>query len=121
MSGIQGPSLIQQRPALRRSMYASARPAGTSRHASFFPSHPMTFVCLWIPDWSTDAASIAEPGDAMRRPYPHPPALDRLTESLLRIVPRVKVGAGLIWADARGLPERTVAERLCATVARARS
>ncbi len=63
----------------------------------------MTFVCLWIPDWSTAAASTAKA-----------PALDLVMEALLRIAPRVTVAAsGLIWADARGLPERALAERLC--------
>jgi protein ImuB len=66
----------------------------------------MTFVCLWIPDWSTAAASTAEA-----------PALDRLTEALLHVAPRVAISApGLLWADARGLPERALAEALCAVV-----
>jgi hypothetical protein len=70
----------------------------------------MTFVCLWIPDWSTAAASTVE---AL--------ALDQVMEALLRVAPRVTIAAsGVIWADARGLPERALAERLCAAASRPR-
>jgi len=42
-----------------------------------------------------------------------------LTEALLRVAPRVAIAArGLLWADARGLPERALAEALCAVVRR---
>ena len=71
----------------------------------------MTFVCLWIPHWSTDAASSAE----------------QRIDALLRVAPRVASegggggggggGArGLIWADACGLDERAMAAQLCAAV-----
>jgi protein ImuB len=81
----------------------------------------MTFVCLWIPGWSTVAASTAEAIDseaidseAIDSGAPSP---DRLTEALLHVAPRVAVAArGLPWADARGLPERALAEALCAVV-----
>jgi hypothetical protein len=43
--------------------------------------------------------------------------MDRLTEALLRVAPRVAaVGPGLLWADARGLSERPLAAALCAIV-----
>lgn len=97
----------------------------------------MTFVCLWIPSWSTDAASSAETGGSAGDAVGGAPPTDRLTDALLRIAPRVLVGecAGrrrdghvfeghardsgipeLIWADARGLPERSLALALCASV-----
>lgn len=56
----------------------------------------MTFVCLWSPGWSTGAASVADRADA-----------------LLEVAPRVVVeGRGVVWADARGLPARQLAESL---------
>lgn len=48
----------------------------------------MTFVCLWSPRWETAAAPLAD-----------------LAVALLEHVPRVAVdGAGMLWADVRGLP-----------------
>ena len=56
----------------------------------------MSFVCLWTPSWRTGAASAAE-----------------LAPILLAAVPRVATDArGLLWADARGMNARTVANEL---------
>jgi protein ImuB len=56
----------------------------------------MSFVCLWTPSWRTDAASTAE-----------------LAPALLACVPRVTTDArGLLWADARGMDARVVANEL---------
>ena len=89
----------------------------------------MTFVCLWIPAWPTGAASSAEAVTGPRPPDGADaaaaagagagggPPLDRLTEALLRVSPRVAAnGPGLLWADARGLSERPLAAALCAIV-----
>src|SRR5688500_2771845 len=58
----------------------------------------MTFVCLWSPAWRTAAGSAAD-----------------LAPALLAHVPRALVGEhGLLWADARGLDVRTIAEPLLA-------
>jgi hypothetical protein len=83
----------------------------------------MTFVCLWIPAWPTGAASSAEAVTGPRPPegadaaVAEVPPLDRLTEALLRVSPRVAAsGPGLLWADARGLSERPLAAALCAIV-----
>jgi hypothetical protein len=51
----------------------------------------MSFVCLWSPTWSTGAASAGE-----------------LTPALLAFTPRVVEMPGLIWADGRGLDQRTL-------------
>lgn len=59
----------------------------------------MTFVCLWIPAGPTGAASAAE-----------------LAAALLPIVPRVRVAGPRIWADARGLAARPLAEALLETL-----
>jgi hypothetical protein len=77
----------------------------------------MTFVCLWIPAWSIGAASIAESRPARGTEVAAAPPMDRLTEALLCVAPRVAaVGPGLLWADARGLSERPLAAALCAIV-----
>ena len=56
----------------------------------------MSFVCLWTPHWRTGAASAAE-----------------LAPILLAAVPRVATDArGLLWADARGMNARAVADEL---------
>ena len=85
---------------------------------SCFPSRRMTFVCLWIPHWSIGAASSAEAeltGVADEEEVTL--SADRLTDALLRVAPRVAIGQrGLLWADARGLAERPLAEELCAVV-----
>lgn len=58
----------------------------------------MTFVCLWSPAWRTAAGSAAD-----------------LAPALLAHVPRALVGEhGLLWADARGLDVRTIAEAVLA-------
>ena len=58
----------------------------------------MTFVCLWSPAWRTAAGSAAD-----------------LAPALLAHVPRALVGEhGLLWADARGIDVRTIAEPLLA-------
>jgi hypothetical protein len=56
----------------------------------------MSFVCLWSPSWPTGAAFPADLGAA-----------------LLAHAPRLAIGeAGRVWADARGLNGRELAERL---------
>lgn len=55
----------------------------------------MTFVSLWIPPDLTGAARGAD-----------------LAPALLRVAPRVHVGPEVIWADARGLRARPLAEAL---------
>jgi protein ImuB len=56
----------------------------------------MSFVCLWTPSWQTGAASAAE-----------------LAPALLACVPRVTTDErGLLWADARGMDARVVANEL---------
>jgi protein ImuB len=73
----------------------------------------MTFVCLWIPSWSTGAASTAE-ATPPARVLPPP---DLLIEALLEVAPRVAIAErGLLWADARGLCVRSLAESLCEIV-----
>jgi hypothetical protein len=60
----------------------------------------MSFVCLWSPVWPTGAAFPAD-----------------LEAALLAHAPRLLVGeAGRIWADARGLSGRALAETLLAVV-----
>jgi hypothetical protein len=77
----------------------------------------MTFVCLWIPSWSTDAASIAETPATLSASTPPMPPPDQLIEALLQVAPRVAMGArGLLWADARGLSEHALADALCSIV-----
>lgn len=60
----------------------------------------MTFVCLWSPAWETAAAPLAEVG-----------------ASLMEAAPRVAVGAGVIWADGRGLDAAALAASLLARTA----
>jgi protein ImuB len=61
----------------------------------------MTFVCLWTPGWST---GVDFPAD--------------LAPALLSVAPRVMAERrGVVWADARGLPAREVAEALLLVLA----
>jgi hypothetical protein len=56
----------------------------------------MSYVCLWTPSWRTGAAFAAE-----------------LAPALLACVPRVTTDErGVLWADARGLDARVVANEL---------
>lgn len=55
----------------------------------------MNFVCLWSPAWATAGESLAE-----------------IAAPLLADVPRVAVGAGVLWADTRGLPAVSLARAL---------
>lgn len=57
----------------------------------------MTFVCLWSPAWETAGAPLAEAG-----------------ASLMEAAPRVAVGHGVVWADARGLDAAALAASLLA-------
>lgn len=57
----------------------------------------MTFVCLWSPAWETAGAPLAEVG-----------------ASLMEAAPRVAVGAGVVWADGRGLDAAALAASLLA-------
>ncbi len=53
---------------------------------------------------------------AMHSVMPPPPP-DQLIEALLQVAPRVAmVARGLLWADARGLPEQSLAAALCGVV-----
>ncbi len=96
----------------------------------------MTFVCLWIPRWSTAAASTDDRPDDTSDDRPDdrpddtppspgsgatddgqseesPPPPDHLTEALLRVAPRVALSArGIVWVDGRGLPERSLVDAL---------
>ncbi|MHB1263940.1 MAG: DinB/UmuC family translesion DNA polymerase [Gemmatimonadaceae bacterium] len=60
----------------------------------------MSYVCLWSPSWPTGGAFPVE-----------------LSAALLAHAPRITVGdAGCVWADARGLDARALAESLVAVV-----
>ena len=60
----------------------------------------MSYVCLWSPTWPTGGAFPVE-----------------LSAALLAHAPRITVGdAGCVWADARGLDARALAESLVAVV-----
>jgi hypothetical protein len=60
----------------------------------------MSFVCLWSPTWPTGAAFPAD-----------------LSVALLAAAPRISVGeGGRVWADARGLSGRALAETLLEVV-----
>lgn len=62
----------------------------------------MRFVCLWHPDWQTDAGSAAE-----------------LAPELLAHAPRVVVDdEGCLWVDARGLDAPALIESLLALLRR---
>jgi hypothetical protein len=61
----------------------------------------MTFVCLWTPGWSTGADFPAD-----------------LAPALLSVAPRaVAERRGVVWADARDLPAREIAEALLGMLA----
>jgi protein ImuB len=71
----------------------------------------MTFVCLWIPSWSTGADAPGEPRA--------PDESAALAVALLRVAPRIAIDEprGLVWGDARGLRARPVAAALLACLA----
>ena len=102
----------------------------------------MTYVCLWTPSWRTGAAigvdaeastPIASVGGARASgarvdsvpaasaaaPSPRAPCSPAdLAPALLAVAPRVTAERrGVVWADARGLPARVLAERLLAIAA----
>src|SRR4029077_11587472 len=98
MSGIGGRSPIRRLYGPPPSMCACVLLGGTRGRVSYCLSRHMTFVCLWIPAWSTGAASSAEAVIGPRPPdgadaaaaaagAGEGPPLDRLTEALLRVSP----------------------------------
>ena len=73
----------------------------------------MTYVCLWTPSWRTgggvpaDGAADAAPSNTTGCT----PA--DLAPALLAVAPRVAAERrGVVWADARSLPARELADRL---------
>jgi len=80
----------------------------------------MTFVCLWAPAAAAPApATSAFPVPSGSRPsagdpreHPASDFLQELIPSLLGVAPRVMLGNGIVWADARGMNAESLARSL---------
>jgi protein ImuB len=71
----------------------------------------MTFICLWAP--AADPAPPPAIKTATADAAPDGQVLQQLIPALLRVAPRVMLGAnGIIWADGRGMDAQSLASGL---------
>ena len=70
----------------------------------------MTFICFWVP---AAAAVPLLPAGTATNASPANDLLQELTPALLKVAPRVMLGAnGIVWADARGMNAESLAREL---------
>jgi protein ImuB len=71
----------------------------------------MTFICFWVP--AAAAAVPLLPAGKATNVSPANDLLQELTPALLKVAPRVMLGAnGIVWADARGMNADLLAHEL---------